>query len=246
MRRINGGRYNTYITKKLNAISSIQNNLDIIGCINNYPFYRILLSHPSESNDTVLISAGIHGDEPAGPTAIFLFLERNNTHLFKHFNFLILPCINIYGFEHNKRENADGIDLNRSFERDEIAEVNIVKQAIQGMRFAFTIDFHEDWEATGFYLYENKSDKAWMGPAIINEVKKMGDIDKSSSESDIPLYEGGSQVDPAWGREGFTPFLYHFHTDHVIISETPTSWNLEQRAKAHLTTLDTLLEQYQK
>jgi protein MpaA len=241
-----GGRYNTCISKKLNAIASSQSKLDIIGRVNNYPFYRVFLSDRSESKETVLISAGMHGDEPAGPAAIIHFLERNNSHLFEHFNFLLLPCINSAGFEHNKRENPDGIDINRSFERDDIAEVNIVKEALHGLRFAFTIDFHEDWEATGFYLYENKRDKEWQGPAIINAVKEMGNIDISSAESDIPLYEGGSQVDPAWGKKGFTPYLYHCHTDHVIITETPTAWDIEQRANAHLVALDTLLDLYKK
>ncbi len=241
-----GGRYNTCISKKLNAIASIQSKLDVFGSVDNFPLYRIFLSARSESKDTVLITAGIHGDEPAGPAAIIRFLERNNSHLFEHFNFLLLPCINPAGFEHNKRENLDGIDINRSFESDDITEVTLVKEALHGLRFAFTIDFHEDWEARGFYLYEDKRDKKWKGPVIINAVKKMGSIDKSSAESDIPLYEGGAQVDPAWGRKGFAPYLYNFHTDHVIISETPTAWNIEQRAKAHLIALDTLIDQYTK
>jgi hypothetical protein len=33
----------------------------------------------------------------------------------------------------------------------------------------------------------------------------------------------------------------HFHSEHVIISETPTVWGLEQRAALHLAILDTAL-----
>ena len=38
------------------------------------------------------------------------------------------------------------------------------------------------------------------------------------------------------------PYLLHFHSEHVIISETPTVWHLEQRAALHLTILDTALD----
>jgi hypothetical protein len=33
----------------------------------------------------------------------------------------------------------------------------------------------------------------------------------------------------------------HFHSEHVIITETPTVWSLEQRAALHLGILDTAL-----
>lgn len=49
-----------------------------------------------------------------GPAAIIHLLERNNTQLLENFNFLILPCINTYGFEHNVRGNSDGIDILRN------------------------------------------------------------------------------------------------------------------------------------
>ncbi len=234
-------RFNTCITKKLNALHSLQEKVRTIGYVNNFPFYFIHIKGNTEARKNILISAGIHGDEPAGPAAVFQFLERNNTHLYADFNFYILPCINPFGFEHNKRENAEGLDLNRSLEKDDITEIIFIKNVLRDLHFDFIIDFHEDWEAVGFYLYEAKRDEVWIGPSIIENVEKIGAIDETASESDIPIYRGGSKIDPSWGTLGFASYLYHYHSDHAIISESPTSWDLDKRTNTHLATLDTLI-----
>lgn len=44
------------------------------------------------------------------------------------------------------------------------------------------------------------------------------------------------------GTQGLAPYLLHFHSEHVIITETPTVWPLEQRAALHLGVLDTALK----
>ena len=57
--------------------------------------------------------AGIHGDEPAGPLAALRLLQENNWP--PNAEIFLLPCLNPVGFTLNKRENADGIDLNRDY-----------------------------------------------------------------------------------------------------------------------------------
>src|SRR5262245_31295924 len=56
----------------------------------------------------VYISAGIHGDEPAGPLAIRELLKENRWPA--NANFWICPCLNPSGFELHQRENAEGVD----------------------------------------------------------------------------------------------------------------------------------------
>ncbi|MCZ6680039.1 MAG: M14 family metallocarboxypeptidase [Candidatus Poribacteria bacterium] len=233
----------TRFTKRLKSLASPQIRIEISGVVNDYPVYRVLLHQGTGERKNILISAGVHGDEPAGPEVALRFLERDNTDLLEHFAFLILPCVNPCGYVHNTRENGHGIDINRSFESADVdvAEVNIVKQAIQGQRFDFFIDFHEDWEAVGFYLYEGQRDSRWMGPRIIRSVESIGQIDSESGENELPLADGVFQIDPAWGDAGMAPYIYHLHADHVMICETPTRWHLEQRITAHLTALDTAL-----
>ncbi len=56
------------------------------------------------------VSAGIHGDEPAGLLAMRQLLQDNAWPA--HVGLWLCPCLNPTGFPLNRRENAQGIDLN--------------------------------------------------------------------------------------------------------------------------------------
>ena len=209
----------------------------------NWPIYQIHLVSSARTPRRVLITGGMHGDEPAGVEAVLQFLERDNTTLLKNFSFLVIPCINPYGYVHNTRETLDGIDINRAFETDDVAEVAIVKKALGQTQFSLAIDFHEDYDATGFYLYEGKGDEKYIGPRLATAAKAIGPLDPDDPGEDAPdLAEGVYKVATSWGTQGLTPYLLHFHSEHVIISETPTVWQLEQRVALHLTILDNALD----
>ena len=53
----------------------------------------------------IYISAGIHGDEPAGPLAALRLLQENRWP--EHAEIFLLPCLNPVGFTLNQRENAE-------------------------------------------------------------------------------------------------------------------------------------------
>ncbi len=61
----------------------------------------------------VYISAGIHGDEPAGPLAMRQLLHENTWPA--ELDLTVLPCLNPAGFLVNRRENPQGLDLNREY-----------------------------------------------------------------------------------------------------------------------------------
>jgi hypothetical protein len=226
----------------LESLNSSYTRIETVGVVDDYPLHRVSLEDGLGVKKNILITGGIHGDEPAGPASVLRFLERDNTHLLQCFKFLILPCINPYGYVHNTRKNKRDLDLNRLFEETGIAEVDIVKETIEGQRFHFCIDFHEDWEAEGVYLYEAQRNERWIGPEITRQIEKIGRIDGEVGESDLPIADGVFQVDPAWGDAGLAPYLFHFSADHVMVCETPTSWHLDRRTAAHLTALDVALE----
>ena len=232
-----------HLETRLKALDASCVDLAILGHTNGYPIYCILLGAPGPDIRNVLITTGVHGDEPAGPEAVLRFLERDPIDLLNRFAFLILPCINPWGYVHNRRENADGIDINRAFE-DDVLESNLVKAVLKDKRFDAYMDVHEDWEATGFYMYEGRSDEQWMGPQIIRNVRKYGPVDTKPDESDIVIAEGIFKADPAWGTRGIVPYTYTYHADHVLIFETPLRWDPEKRVQIHLTALGTVLEQY--
>lgn len=226
----------------VNRLNDLKLPLDLIGTIHDYPIYQICLESSTNAPKNILITGGVHGDEPAGVQAVLQFLARDNAELLKWFSFVVIPCVNPYGYVHDTRENRDGVDINRSFETEEVSEVAIVKKALGQTQFSLAIDFHEDYDATGFYLYEGKRDEQYIGPKIANVIQTIGPIDTEDSGEEAPdIAEGVYKVASEWGTQGLAPYLLHFHSEHVIITETPTVWPLEQRAALHLGVLDTAL-----
>jgi len=71
-----------------------------------------------DADDTVLIMATIHGNEPAGTPLLNRLAEhlQNNPHLLAGRRVVLMPVANPDGLAANTRENARGIDLNRNFE----------------------------------------------------------------------------------------------------------------------------------
>lgn len=63
---------------------------------------------------TILIVGVVHGEEPQGKFLIEQYLKTANLSQFKN-NLIFIPCLNPDGLKKGERQNANGIDLNRSF-----------------------------------------------------------------------------------------------------------------------------------
>ncbi len=101
----------------------------------------------------VYLSAGIHGDEPAGPLAL---LEMMREGFFAaELGWVICPALNPTGLAEGRRENAAGIDLNRDYLRRRSCEVAAHAGWLDSVDPpGLFLSLHEDWEAEGFYFYE--------------------------------------------------------------------------------------------
>jgi murein peptide amidase A len=130
------------------------------------------------------LSAGIHGDEPAGPLAV---LELMRQHPWPHtIDVWVCPCLNPTGFPLNTRENAGGLDLNRQYLEPAAEETRAhMAWLLRQPSFDVSLCLHEDWEAHGFYVYElNLDQRPSFAEDIIRAVEKVCPIDRS------PLIEG--------------------------------------------------------
>jgi hypothetical protein len=101
----------------------------------------------------IALAAGVHGDEPAGPSALLQLVE--NDALDPRFAYRIWPCMNPTGYDAGTRESVDGIDLNRTFGRGGTSpEARAIVTANRDRRWVCSFDLHEDCDAAGFYCYE--------------------------------------------------------------------------------------------
>ena len=102
---------------------------------------------------TFYLSAGMHGDEPAGPQALLALLEED--FFDDRFHWLICPLLNPTGMARGTRENEEGVDLNRDYCLKNTEEVRAHVEWLERQEVpeAF-LSLHEDWESSGFYFYE--------------------------------------------------------------------------------------------
>jgi len=139
---------------------------------------------------SIYISTGIHGDEPAGPLAALRLLQENrwpeNTEIF------LLPCLNPVGFTLNRRENGDGVDLNRDYRHPKSAEVLAhIAWLERQPKFDLYLCLHEDWESHGFYVYEqNPDNRPALAEKIVEAVGKVCPIDLSETIEGRPAKNG--------------------------------------------------------
>ena len=183
----------------------------------------------------IYLSTGIHGDEPAGPLAALRLLQANQWPADVELWFC--PCLNPAGFTLNRRENAEGRDLNRDYRHPDTAEVRAHIAWLESQpRFDLYLFLHEDWEAHGFYLYEQNPDgQASLAEDIIEAVKKVCPIDPSEVIEDRPAHGGiirpslDPRTRPQWA-EAFYLIMNKSRLGYTL--EAPSDFPLSTRVNA--------------
>lgn len=90
-------------------------------CEDGSPIQLYTLDKTKTQKPIILIVGGVHGDEKTSIHGIYetvkFLLTSNKWSRFITSNFVIkiIPCLNVYGFNNNKRNNSNNKDLNRDF-----------------------------------------------------------------------------------------------------------------------------------
>lgn len=266
------GRVRSYsrieeILKKAASMSSLI-SLSQLGQVRygpiSYNLYMLDIKDPRPSLPTqvgrgkknLCLSAGIHGDEPAGVKAIIRFIKEIGlrSRILKSINLTIFPCNNPYGYENGARTNGKGNDLNRQFrQRSPDQEVSLIKSALAERYFDLSLELHEDVDSLGFYLYEIKrDDEASFGKDIINHISKKYPINLSEEIEGMRADNGiispkGSEDELKKlmrKRRKWPQALYQFSRGvrHCITCETPVRLDMGERVDIHLLALGYILK----
>jgi len=183
----------------------------------------------------IYISTGIHGDEPAGPLAVRQLLQENQWP--ENASLAVIPCLNPTGLRLNRRENDQGVDLNREYLEtkapETLAHINwLTRQS----SFDLCICLHEDWESDGFYVYElNPDNRPSLADHIVAQVAEVCPLDLSEIIEGRPAQCGiiRPSVDPRsrpqW-PEAF--YLLTYKTRLSYTFEAPSDFPVPTRVAA--------------
>lgn len=211
----------------------------------------VLCAHrPGHSPDCprILISAGIHGDEPAGTLALLELLQQ--AQFSPDFEWLIFPALNPFGLLAGTRENAEGRDLNRDFKRCRSAEsCFFIEQVSAFDRIDLHLCLHEDWEYEQAYLYELNSGSR---PSIAPELLEV--VERSIGLLDAPEIDGHTPTAPGFIHHEVTPdepdgwpeaiFLTKRYALLSYTLETPSQVELPRRVDCMLDFLNVALRAF--
>ena len=220
--------------------------------LGKWPILKIQLKN--NGRRCILLTAGLHGEEPAGAYALLEFLRKVEP----DFSLDVFPCLNPWGFMNGKRKNREGLDLNREFSRKNAAEEVRLLKAELGQYF-LAADLHEvDYKEAvpgftkadnpkEFYLYENCPDHSLRAARqIINGINVpvclwktiYGDINSKG----VVWYPEG-RTGPIYKNAGtFDEYLLRCHTVQALTVETPTCWPLKMRVRAHMRALELMFQ----
>jgi murein peptide amidase A len=181
------------------------------------------------------ISAGIHGDEPAGPLAMLQLLQEDRWP--GDVALWLCPCLNPTGFPLNRRENAAGIDLNRDYRHFQAPETRAhADWLLRQPPFDVALCLHEDWESNGFYVYElNPDNRPSFAEKIIAAVAEVCPVDMSPVIETWPAQNGviRPQINPAerpqWPE---AMYLITHKTRQSYTMEAPSDFPLPTRVAA--------------
>ena len=197
----------------------------------------------------VYISTGIHGDEPAGPLAARHLLQENKWP--GDFALWLCPCLNPDGFRLNRRENADGLDLNRQYLRPKATETVAHMNWLERQPFFdLCLCLHEDWEAHGFYIYElNPDSQPTLAEAVTERVARVCPIDPSALIEGRPAQNGiiRPSIDPRDRPDWPEAFYLLTHKTRLSYTlEAPSDFPLVCRVAALVSGVVTALEILQR
>ncbi|HEY1717570.1 MAG TPA: M14 family metallocarboxypeptidase [Verrucomicrobiae bacterium] len=199
----------------------------------------------SQPSTRIYISAGIHGDEPAGPLAALKLLEQD--HWPENAEIFLLPCLNPIGFTLNTRENSERTDLNRDYRNSKSAEIRAhITWLERQSKFDLYLCLHEDWESHGFYLYEQNPDsKISLAEKMIEAVQKVCPIDLSETIEGRPAKNGIVRPNilpherPDW-PEAFYLITHKSRQGYTL--EAPSDFLLQTRVRALVAAVNVALK----
>jgi predicted deacylase len=190
---------------------------------------------------TIIITSGHHGDEPFAITTLLKWIKQPI--LFNDFNYYIFPCINMYGYEHGCRNNANNQETNNEthFMKDsKVPELKILFEEFPRTADLY-LDIHGDTGKDKVYCYEHKSDNL---PSIAEKALQENDIIlpylRTKTIYKSPL-NNGVIIPPKYdiGLEGF---LERLGIQYSLALEFPGKCEGQKRAEGGVAIINSVLK----
>jgi predicted deacylase len=198
----------------------------------------IYVFRSQQPGPTILLSAGMHGDEINGIEVIRKIIIRKEIQNLLCGTLIAIPVMNTVSFLYQSRDLPDGRDLNRCFPGTKNGSLgsriayDLMKEIIPLIDMG--IDFHTGGAKISNYpqlrcMFEDQASlriaHLFSPPLIINSVYREGTLRKEASKKNKPIlvFEGGESLrfDYQAINEGINGCLRLLHHHKMIKEEVP-------------------------
>lgn len=198
--------------------------------------FPVIFIHSSQTGAPRLyISAGIHGDEPAGPSGLLAWAEENIA-LLRRLPVAIFPIFNPAGLALNTRADHRHIDLNRRFHDASHPHIKAWWKCVSDLTFTTGISLHEDYDAQGIYCYE-----LYRNPRLCIAETALRACEHIIPRDPRPVIEGRPAKNAVIRRKKVPDMpglpesvaLFMHNTKKTLTFETPSEFSLADRVNTH-------------
>lgn len=126
----------------------------------------------SSAPKTLLVLAGVHGNEHAGLLAVPRILERWSS---QRVRLVVVTPVNPVGAAELSRFNGDGYDINRDFVRFDTPEARVVRDIYDRERPDFVVSLHEGPQDATF-MFANRFVDAALARELLDALAADGTV----------------------------------------------------------------------
>jgi hypothetical protein len=159
-----------------------------------YPILSVRSRAPADK--TLLVLAGVHGDEQAGLLAVPALLEA---HACGRVRLVVITPVNPVGAARRSRLGSGGHDINRDFIRFRTPEARVVRDVFTREKPDFVISLHEGPQR-GTFMFANRFVDQALARALCEDLSRGGTTLASKDYFGLRLDPPGLSASFAAGR----------------------------------------------
>jgi len=238
--------------------------LKVLGVVDGYEIWLVRTREIysfDHKDPRVLIVAGFHGEEVAGPWGILKWLkECDEGQLKTSVDVSVIPIVNPWGFAKGKRYGFSDMKTNHGFchpekngtQTEPSPEGKILIDSMEFLRPLSQDGFlslHEDKTVKEYYLYTfehgskpgkfTKSMKKELSKHFLKSYDGIAYVDSKEKDSG-PICKNGLVYRFCDGS--FEDWIFHQGVPKVAVTETPGKYRLTRRINANSKLIDKFIE----
>ena len=144
--------------------------VNVLGTAHGHAIKAVKLASVGPKQLSVIITAGVHGNEPCGPGAAMLLIDQllAQAELRKGLEVTVIPMANPRAYAAKSRRTPENVDLNRVFlaDQDIPPEVSIIKDAIAHGAYDLALDLHSGKASRNGFWTLHRNAKNLLAPAL--------------------------------------------------------------------------------